>query len=94
MQLTSSPETFSFASVVNPFVSALFFDITSTKDGVVRAELLDQFGKPVKKGMFDIRAGVTALSFDNTGTLTAGIYILRAEMAGTIIYKRVVKQNH
>jgi hypothetical protein len=94
LQLSSSPEVFAFASVINPFVSALLFDISSTKDGLVKAELLDQFGKPVKKGIFDIRAGVTALSFDNTGLLPAGIYILRAEMAGTTIYKRVVKQNH
>jgi hypothetical protein len=93
LQLSSVTEIFSFVSVINPFVSVLFFDISATKDGVMKAELIDQFGKPVKKGSFDVRAGVTQLSFDNTGVLPSGIYILRAEMAGTTIYKRVMKQN-
>jgi hypothetical protein len=93
LELSTDPEIFSFVSVINPFVSTLFFDISSTRDGVVKAELIDQFGEPVKKGSFDIRTGVTQLAFDNTSVLPAGIYILKAEMAGTIIYKRVMKQN-
>ena len=93
IQLSLNPENFSFVSVINPFVSTLYFDITSTKDGAVKADLIDQFGKPVKRGTFDVRAGVTQLTFDNTGVLPAGIYILRAEMEGTAIYKRVMKQN-
>jgi len=93
IQLSVNPESFSFVSVINPFVSALYFDIASTKDGIVKADLIDQFGKPVKRGTFDIRAGVTQLAFDNTGALAAGIYILRVEMEGTAIYKRVMKQN-
>jgi hypothetical protein len=93
LQLSGSAEVFSFVSVVNPFISVLFFDIASAKDGVLKAELIDQFGNPVKKGSFDVRAGVNQLAFDNTGLLSAGIYILRAELAGTTIYKRVMKQN-
>jgi hypothetical protein len=93
LQLSGSAETFSFVSVINPFISVLFFDIACTKDGVAKAELADQFGKPVKRGSFDVRAGVTQLAFDNTGVLSPGIYILRVEMAGTTIYKRVMKQN-
>lgn len=93
LELSTDPEIFSFVSVINPFVNVLYFDISSTRDGVVKAELIDQFGKPVKKGSFDIRTGVTQVAFDNTSILPAGIYILKAEMAGTTIYKRVMKQN-
>src|SRR5258706_8088442 len=93
IKLSITPVNFSFASVINPFISALFFDITSVKDGVVKAELVDQFGRPVKRQTFEIRAGVTQLSFENTGTLSAGIYILRVEMEGNAIYRRVMKQN-
>lgn len=93
LELSGTAETFSFISVINPFISSLYFDIASAKDAVVNAELVDQFGKPVKKGSFDVRAGVNQLTFDNTGVLSAGIYILRVEMDGAIIYKRVLKQN-
>jgi hypothetical protein len=94
LQLTSATETFSFSSVINPFVNALLFDVVSAKDGVAKAELIDQFGKPVKNKSFDINSGVNQLTFDNTSALAPGIYILRVEMAGTSIYKRVMKQNH
>lgn len=89
----SSIEVFSFVSITNPFISVLFFDVASAKDGLVKAELIDQFGKPVKRRSFDIRAGVNQLAFDNTAILSPGIYILRVEMAGTAIYKKVMKQN-
>ena len=82
IQLSVNVEKFSFVSVINPFVSSLFFDITSTNDGVVKADLIDQFGKPVKRTVFDIKAGVTQLAFENTGVLPAGIYIFRVEMDG------------
>jgi hypothetical protein len=93
LQLTSSIEPFSFVSVINPFASVLLFDIASNRDGVAKAELIDQFGKPVKRGSFEIRSGVNQLTFDNTGVLSPGIYILRVELAGTTIYKRVMKEN-
>ncbi len=94
LQLTTMSEAFSFASVINPFTNSLFFDVTSSKDGKVKAELIDQFGKPVKRAFFDVRAGVSQLSFDNTNILSTGIYILRAEMSGIIIFKTVMKQAH
>jgi hypothetical protein len=93
IQVSLNPQSFSFVSVINPFSSALFFDISSIRDGSVKAELIDQFGKSVKLATFDIRSGVTQLNFDNTDVLSAGVYILRAEMEGTVIYKRVLKQN-
>ncbi len=94
LDLSLAQDVFSFVSVINPFANVLFFDISAAKDGVAKAELVDQFGKPVKKTSFDIRAGVTQLSFDNTGGMAAGIYILRVEMSGTTIYRRVMKQNN
>jgi len=93
IQVSVTAEIFSLSSVLNPFVSTLYFDVNATKDGVVKADLVDQFGKTVRRATFDVRSGVTQLSFDNTGTLPVGIYILRAEMDGTAVYRRVMKQN-
>jgi hypothetical protein len=94
LQLSAGTETFSFVSVINPFASVLYFDIASTKDGLAKAELIDQFGKPTRSKTFDVRNGVNQLTFDNTGVLATGVYILRVEMEGNTIYRRVVKQNH
>jgi hypothetical protein len=94
LPLSSDIPTFSFGSVINPFVNDLLFDITSAKDGLAKAELIDQFGKPVKSKSFDVKSGTNQLTFDNTGILAPGVYILRVELTGTSIYRRVVKQNH
>lgn len=93
LQLSPGFENFSFVSVINPFINELFFDISSDKDGPAKAELIDQFGKTIKRRSFDIREGVNQLSFDNTGILSPGIYILRLDREGTIIFKKVMKQN-
>lgn len=84
---------FNFASVVNPFNNALYFDITAVRDGKAMAELIDAFGKVVKRGSFDLHAGVNQLSFEGTGMIAAGMYVLRVEAAGGgVIYRKVVKQ--
>jgi hypothetical protein len=94
LQLSTGFDNFSFVSVVNPFNSDLFFDIASGKDGLGKAELMDQFGKIVRNRSYEIRAGVNQLTFENTGGLPAGIYILKMNMEGIVIYKKVMKQNY
>lgn len=93
IQLSAGYEDLSFVSVINPFSNELLFDILSAKDGLAKASLIDQFGKPVKRKSFDIKEGVNQLSFDNTGILQTGIYILRIELDEKVIYKKVMKQN-
>lgn len=94
LQLTIGMQPFSFVSVINPFANALYFDISSTKDGSAQADLIDQFGKQVKNKTFDIKNGVNQLTFENTSILSPGVYILRVQMEGSTIYRRVMKQNH
>lgn len=92
LQLTAQPSAFDFVSVINPFGRELFFDISAARGGVARAELIDNLGKVVKRKSFDIREGVNQLSLDETNVLPTGIYILRVELSGMMIYKRVMKQ--
>ncbi len=92
LQLTAQPAAFDFVSVINPFGRELFFDISAARGGVARAELIDNLGKVVKRKSFDIREGVNQLSLDETNVLPTGIYILRVELSGMMIYKRVMKQ--
>lgn len=92
LQLTALTEPLSFATVVNPFNSILYFDISSEQPGIIKAELIDQFGRPVRRITSDIREGTTQLSFENTGSLSAGMYILKAELNGRVIHRKVMKQ--
>jgi hypothetical protein len=92
LELSADTEPFSFTSVVNPFANTLYFDISSVKTGMVKVELIDHFGIPVRKKVMDIREGVNQFYFDNTSILPPGMYILRAQMDGAVITKKVMKQ--
>jgi hypothetical protein len=86
-------DKFSFGAVISPFTNTLYFDISSTEGGLVRAELVNHLGQPVRRKSMDIRDGMSQFTFENTGTLPAGVYILKAEMKGVVIYRKVMKQN-
>ncbi|RYF88901.1 MAG: T9SS type A sorting domain-containing protein, partial [Chitinophagaceae bacterium] len=93
LQMTAQPAAFAFVSVVNPFHRELYFDISAEKGGIAKADLIDNLGKTVRRRSFDIREGVNQLSMDDTNVLPTGIYILRVELSGMVIYKRVMKQG-
>jgi hypothetical protein len=93
VQLAGELSGFAFLSVVNPFQNELVFDVNSKQEGAAQAELVDQWGKTVKRKTFEIREGVNPLIFDNTGLLPAGVYVLRLEFGGTVINKKVVRQG-
>jgi len=90
--LEAAIESFKFVSVINPFNNALYFDVSSERDGKAVAELIDAFGKAIKRKVFDLRSGVNQLSFDGTSNLSPGMYILRVECDGMLIYRKVMKQ--
>lgn len=93
LQLETKASPFSFVSVVNPFQRELLFDVSIERGGTAKAELIDNLGKVVKRRTFDVRDGVNQLSMTDTDVLPSGIYILRVEAGGMMIYKRVMKQG-
>lgn len=93
LTLSGTGEKFALVSLINPFKSELLFDLSSSKPGMAKTELVNAMGNSVKRKIFDIREGVNQLTFDNMGALPAGIYILKIEYEGTFIYKNVMKQN-
>jgi hypothetical protein len=94
VQLLGTSQLFAFTSVVNPFNNSLDFDITSSKTGMPKAELINQLGNIVKRKSLDIREGSTHFNFENTASLAAGVYILKIQMGEAIILRKVVKQNY
>jgi len=93
IQLSPKQELLTLLSVINPFSNQLSFDIFSIKAGNIRTELLDQTGKIVRKKEFKIVEGVNTLIINKTDLLANGIYFLRAELAGTLVQKMILKQN-
>jgi hypothetical protein len=94
VQLSTVNEKFNFGAVVNPFNSALYFDINVVKPGQVSAELVNQFGKTIRARTLDAKEGNNQYFFDNTSSLSPGIYVLRIEMNGLFIYRKVMKTNN
>jgi trimeric autotransporter adhesin len=94
IQLGVTMNIFSFTSVINPFNNKLVFSISSGHNGKATAELIDQYGRAVKRNSYDIISGVNQLAFENTDIFPAGFYILRVQSEGTILQKKVIKQNN
>ncbi|MBC7948307.1 MAG: T9SS type A sorting domain-containing protein [Chitinophagaceae bacterium] len=94
LQLSTLLEPLTFVSVINPFNNELVFDVASSKDGQSKAELADQFGRTVLRKTIDMREGVNQLMFGNTGILSPGLYVLRVEIDGKVIHKKVMKQQN
>lgn len=82
-----------FGTVVNPFGNELWYEISSSVNSTIKTEILDGYGRVVRRENQQISPGVNALSINNTGILPNGTYILRAIINETIIYKKVIKQN-
>jgi len=94
IQLSPKQELLTLLSVINPFSNQLSFEVSSMKTGTVKAEILDQTGKVIRKKEFAITEGVNMLVIDKTDLLSNGVYFLRAESAGTLIQKKILKQNN
>ncbi len=93
VQVSLSPFTFSFVSVINPFNSSLVFDLTSDQSGKADMELVDQLGKTVMKKSLEINSGINHTELYNTDILPAGIYVLRIQLGDAVLQKKVLKQR-
>ncbi|MCB9054567.1 MAG: T9SS type A sorting domain-containing protein [Chitinophagales bacterium] len=93
IQLSSEKNQIEFLSVINPFSDQLSFDISSSANSKVFVELVDMFGKTVHQSFFNVINGINHLSLNNTKSLAAGIYVLKAYSDNITIQKKVVKQS-
>jgi hypothetical protein len=89
----SESENLGLINVINPFNYSLEFDITAKSDAKVEVELVDLFGKVVRKATYTVRAGVNALSMPNTDVLSSGTYILRVRNNEVLINRKVLKKS-
>lgn len=87
-------KNFAIGKVVNPFNQVLDFDIIAPGDMKVDAELLDMFGKVVKRQSYMVRTGTNMLYMSDTESLPAGTYILRVKNNNQWLTKKVLKGNY
>jgi trimeric autotransporter adhesin len=94
IQLTpAAKKSFYFGTVVNPFNDELRYEIVSPVKDFAKIELIDGNGKVVKSEIQQVYSGSNSLSMYNTGTLSGGIYVLKASINGTLIFKKVMKEK-
>jgi hypothetical protein len=89
--IVQNGEKFMLTNIINPFNYSIEFDVTSPADAKIDVELVDLFGKTVKKNSYLIHAGVNALSLPNTENLATGTYIFRVKNSALLINRKVLK---
>ena len=85
---------FTLSSVINPFNYSIDFDVTAPADTKINVELLDLFGKVVRKNSYVVHAGVNALNLPSTETLPGGTYIFRIKNDQMLINRKVLKKSY
>ncbi len=83
----------SLSNIINPFKYTIEFDITTPVDTKIEVELLDLFGKMVRKNSYLVHTGINALSMTDTESLPAGTYIFRIRNNDLIINRKVLKKD-
>jgi trimeric autotransporter adhesin len=93
IQLSSSNTAFGWGHVINPFINELQFEILSPDNGIARVELLDANAKVIKYTTRQIYNGTNNLILENTNLLPAGMYILRVNLKGNTLIRKVMKSQ-
>jgi hypothetical protein len=82
---------FALESVINPFASELDFNIVTKSNTTIDVQLIDAYGKIVKRYSYMVYAGVNNLSLTETSKLSSGMYVFRILHNEKIIYRNVLK---
>lgn len=94
IQLTKEATNhFALSNVINPFNQTLGFDVMVSANGKLDVELVDMFGKPVKRKSFMAQSGINALNLTETESLPTGTYILRVKNNNQVISRKVLKKS-
>ena len=81
-----------FANFPNPFYDRLIADISVSDAQVVYLQLIDNYGKVIRRKQFAVTGGSNRLELDNMQALPSGMYIAQLQSANRIINKKVMKQ--
>ena len=79
-------------SVINPFHSQINAEVQVKYAGIVKVQLIDNFGLVVRTQNFTLQQGANRIIIKNVESLPAGMYSLKIFSNQNIITKKVVKQ--
>ncbi len=82
----------SLNNVVNPFNSALNFEVLVPQSSRLDVSLINLTGTEIRKESFRVNEGANNLSIRNTEGLPAGVYILQVMGQGQVIKRKVLKR--
>jgi hypothetical protein len=92
IQLQGDGDAFNLGNIVNPFTTAVSFDIIAGSAARLEVSLLNSKGQEVRKRNYPLYAGVNNLSMEDAQSLPAGIYILQLQYKGKVITRKLVKR--
>jgi hypothetical protein len=80
-----------FGTVISPFINDLTYEVYSPVKGFVTIELVDSYGRIMKRETREVKTGLNSLSINNTSTIPGGMNVLRASINGNTVYRKVMK---
>ncbi|HEX2608537.1 MAG TPA: T9SS type A sorting domain-containing protein [Flavisolibacter sp.] len=92
IKLVSNQKALQFVNVPNPFKHQLVAEVTADRSQIVHLQLIDNFGKVVKRQQYTLSDGTNQLVLTNTEALAAGLYTVQLLTDQTTVTKRVLKQ--
>lgn len=88
----ASLQSFNLTGIINPFSKVLEFEVTMPDNERLTVELLDLFGKPVRKHTYNVIAGVNSLYFHDMESLPPGMYVFLVKSQNKTISRKVIKK--
>jgi hypothetical protein len=92
LKLSTSDDQVSIATIINPFNDKLIADINVADAQLINLQLIDNFGKIIRKQQYSVTGGSNRLQLDHTESLPQGMYIVQLQSSNTILNKKVMKQ--
>lgn len=77
---------------INPFLNKIDLEINSTRKLIASFSLYDTYGRMVNRQIASIVRGNNRLVIDGVGHLQPGVYILKANLGGTIVQQKLIKK--
>jgi hypothetical protein len=82
---------FGVRSVLNPFVDQINIELTAPSDGTAVINLVDLYGRYIRRTQQPVTQGLNTLSFGGLGELPAATYILQIQYNDQQVTEKVVK---
>ena len=76
----------------NPFDDEIYFSFVSTKEQILKVQLLDVTGRIVYSSTLSAKTAENKFELNGFQNLSSGIYILNVSSANKIFTKKVVKE--